>query len=59
MKRISLNQVLQLHIKMLEATGGDSGVRDIGLLDSVLYNAYSTFDGIELYPSVEEKCSCI
>ncbi len=59
MKRISLNQVLQLHKKMIEATGGDLGVRDIGLLESALSNSFSTFDDIELYPSIEEKCSSV
>ncbi len=59
MKRISLNRILQLHTKMIITTGGDSGVRDIGLLDSALSNAFATFDGKELYKSVEEKCASI
>lgn len=59
MKRISLNKVLQLHKKMIDATGGDSGIRAMGLLDSALSNAYATFDGVELYPTVEEKCASI
>lgn len=59
MKRISLNRILQLHTKMIIATGGDSGVRDIGLLDSALSNAFATFDGKELYKSVEEKSASI
>ncbi len=44
---------------MIIATGGDSGFRDIGLLDSALSNAFATFDGLELYKSVEEKCTSI
>ncbi len=44
---------------MIIATGGDSGFRDIGLLDSALSNAFATFDGLELYKSVEEKCASI
>jgi hypothetical protein len=38
---------------MIEATGGKTGVRDIDLLESALFNAFVTFDGIELYPGVD------
>ena len=59
MKRISIEKILQLHEKMIEATGGDSGIRDIGLLDSALSNAYATFDGVDLFKTVEQKCASI
>lgn len=55
MIRISKEKVLLLHQLMAEATGGSVGVRDEGLLDSALENAYLTFGGKELYPSKEEK----
>lgn len=55
MIRFSKENVLLLHQLMAEATGGSIGVRDEGLLDSALENAFATFDGIELYPSKEEK----
>ena len=42
---------------MAEATGGASGVRDEALLESAIESAYATFDGIELYPSKEEKAA--
>lgn len=57
MKRITITQVLQLHNKMIRETGGYYGIRDPALLESALYNALTTFDGNELYPSIEEKCA--
>ena len=42
---------------MGEATGGSVGVRDEGLLDSAIEGAFATFDGVELYPSKEEKAA--
>lgn len=57
MKRISLDKVIHLHQKMICATGGESGLRDRGLLESSLNNAYITFDGIDLYPNIEDKCA--
>jgi len=59
MKHVSIIQVLQLHSKMIQATGGVDGVRDQTLLESALYNALSTFDGKELYSTIEDKCANI
>lgn len=59
MKHVSIIQVLQLHTKMIQATGGADGVRDQTLLESALYKALSTFDGKGLYLSIEEKCANI
>ena len=42
---------------MAEATGGSVGVRNEGLLDSAIEGAFATFDGVELYPSKEEKAA--
>ena len=57
MIRFSKEKVLLLHQLMTEATGGDVGVRDEALLESAIENVYSTFDGVELYPSKEEKAA--
>ena len=57
MIRFSKEKVLLLHQLMAEATGGSIGVRDEELLDSALENAFATFDGVELYPSKEEKAA--
>ncbi|MDR3295641.1 MAG: Fic family protein [Clostridiales Family XIII bacterium] len=54
---ITLNkeQVIRLHQKLLQATGGLDGIRDEGLLDSSLQSPFQTFDGAELYPSTATK----
>ena len=55
MIKFSKDKVLFLHQLITEETGGENGVRDIGLLDSALESVYQTFDGEELYPTKEEK----
>ena len=55
MIKFSKEKVLLLHQLISEETGGDIGVRDIGLLESALENVYATFDGEELYKTKEEK----
>jgi len=57
MIRFSSEKVKLLHQLMAEATGGSVGVRDEGLLDSAIEDAFATFDGVELYPSKEEKAA--
>ena len=57
MIRFSSEKVKLLHQLRAEATGGSVGVRDEGLLDSAIEGAFATFDGVELYPSKEEKAA--
>ena len=55
MIKFSKEKVLLLHQLMAEATGGSVGVRDEGLLDSVLEEAFAGFGDEEFYPTKEEK----
>ncbi len=57
MIKFSKEKILLLHQVMAEATGGDVGVRDDALLESAIENIYATFDGVELYPTKEEKAA--
>ena len=59
MIKFSKEKVKLLHQLMAEATGGSVGVRDEGLLDSAIENAFATFGGDELYPSKEEKAASL
>lgn len=59
MKSIEIEDVLIFHKKIIEQTGGLDGVRDIGLIESALKGAFSTFDGHDIYKEVEEKISVI
>ncbi len=57
MIKLTKDKVLLLHQIMAEATGGSVGVRDEGLLESALEGCFATFDGVELYPTKEEKAA--
>jgi death-on-curing protein len=52
-----VDQIINLHKMMLRSTGGAEGIRDIGALESSVYHAFATFDGKDLYPSLEEKAA--
>ena len=49
------DMALLLHQLVIESTGGTAGVRDFNLLDSALNVCFQTYDGVELYPTKEEK----
>lgn len=55
MIRPDKEQVLSLHRMMCDATGGDPGLRDMGLLESALAAPFQTFGGTELYATLLEK----
>lgn len=57
MIKFSKEKVLLLHKLLIEQTGGEDGIRDIGLLESALEACYATFDGQELFPTKEEKAA--
>lgn len=57
MKRLSKEQVVLLHRRLIELTGGSGGIRDEGMLDSALSNPFQSFGNEELYPSIQAKAA--
>ena len=54
---LDIDLVLQIHELEIANHGGMSGLRDEGLLESALAQPFITFDGVDLYPSDEEKAA--
>lgn len=57
MKPITKGIVLALHKRIVERFGGADGVRDEGLLEAAIAQPWQTFDGIDFYPTIEEKAA--
>ena len=55
MKSLTLFQILDLHNNLIESSGGSSGVRDFGALESAIAQPYMTFGERDLYPTLIEK----
>ena len=55
----TLEQILILHERLVLKTGGASGIRDIGLIQSALARADASFSSVELYPGVPAKAAAI
>ena len=48
---ISTEIAIRIHEMIAEKTGGDVGVRDMGILEGALASPFMTFGGCELYPT--------
>lgn len=52
---LSKAQVLRLHSQLIKEIDGTDGIRDEGLLDSALHAPFQSFDGFDIYPSLQQK----
>ena len=59
MRYLRLSEVLEIHRRVLDQSGGAAGVRDLGAIQSALAQPQMTFGGEELYPTVEAKASAV
>jgi death-on-curing protein len=57
MRYLALGEVVDLHRRLLEATGGASSIRDFGALESAIAQPKATFEGVDLYPTLVEKAA--
>ena len=56
---ISLDAVRAHHRHIIETSGGSEGLRDHSGLESAVAQPRMTFDGKDLYPTVEEKAAAL
>jgi death-on-curing protein len=56
---LTLEEVLLLHARLIQRTGGSGGVRDMRLLDSALARPRATFGGEDLYPGLWYKAAVL
>lgn len=57
MNVLTKRQIIMLHSQLIAETGGTDGIRDDGLLDSALAAPFQSFNGTEIYPSIEQKAA--
>ena len=54
---LTAKEILKIHGKLTERTGGSAGLRDQNLLESSVYSAMAVFGDSEAYPTIEEKAA--
>ena len=54
---LSKEQIVALHDELIAETGGDTGLRDEGLLESALNAPFQSFGNVEPFPSIQQKAA--
>lgn len=59
MRYLTIAQVLELHRRVLEQSGGIAGLRDRAGLESAVAQPWMTFGGADLYPTLAAKAGAM
>lgn len=59
MRYLTLSEVLELHRRLIEQSGGADGIRDLAGVESAVVQPQMTFAAGELYPSLIDKAAAL
>ena len=54
-KKLTMEDIIFLHEKIIDKTGGIRGIRDISILEGALNSPFASFGGEDLYKSIKDK----
>lgn len=57
MINLTVDEIIRIHEKLINATGGLSGIRDKSMLESAVYSTLQSFDGNDIYPTPCERAA--
>lgn len=56
---LTLGEVVSLHRRLIEQSGGSHGLRDLGALESAVAQPRMSFGGEDLYPTLAAKAAAL
>lgn len=59
MRYLTLGEVVELYRSVVEQSGGSSGIRDLGALESALAQPRATFGGDDLHVTLVDKAAAL
>jgi len=59
MRYLSISEVLELHERIIASSGGSTGIRDLGALESAVSQPHATFAQQDLYSDLVAKASAL
>lgn len=59
MKTLTVEDILYINKQTITKHGGTHGIKNLSLIESSLNSGLATFDGVDLYPTIEDKISMI
>ena len=58
-RKLIVGHTLDLHERLLATSGGASGLRDLGALESAVSQPHGAFGGQDLYPDLARKAAAL
>ena len=59
MRHLTLGEVVELHRRLLQTSGGTPAIRDLAALESAIAQPKATFASIDLHPTLAEKAAAL
>jgi death-on-curing protein len=59
MRYLTVQETLEIYRRVVQATGGFEGLRDLNALESAVSLPRATFDSKDLYPTLAEKAAAL
>lgn len=59
MRYLGLGELLLLYRQVMQGSGGATGIRDLGAVESAIAQPMASFEGRELYPDLVEKAASL
>lgn len=59
MKNLTIEDIIYINELTIKKHGGSAGIKNLSLIESSLNCGIATFDGKDLYPTLEDKISMI
>jgi death on curing protein len=56
---LTVEEVISIHTRLIDQSGGSDGIRDIGGLESAVNQPHASFGGEALYPSLVEQAAAL
>jgi death-on-curing protein len=56
---LSIEQVIEIHRRVIRQSGGSPGLRDRGALESSVFQPLQTFGGQDLYSTLAERAAAL
>ena len=54
---LTKEQIIKLHEQLILETGGSQGLRDDSLLDAAIHAPFQSYDGVDMFPSIQQKAA--
>ena len=56
---LTVDEVILIHDRLIEQSGGSNGLRDRGALESAVHQPNASFGGELLYPTIHEQAAAL